>query len=123
MDIKLQTRLGTVLGCEDEGVQIFKRIPYAAPPVSNRRFAAPQPAETWDGELDATDFGSLVDTIFPDSSRVISRPSGYFSVFISLLQQSCTCEKLRKIVIPHKVKLCCPPYIYIGGQVQLHNAT
>ena len=57
MDIKLQTRLGTVLGCEDEGVQIFKRIPYAAPPVSNRRFAAPQPAETWDGELDATDFG------------------------------------------------------------------
>ncbi|PCJ18856.1 MAG: carboxylesterase [Gammaproteobacteria bacterium] len=57
MDIKLKTRLGTVLGQAEEGVQIFKGIPYARPPVNNLRFAAPEPAEPWQGVLDATEFG------------------------------------------------------------------
>ena len=58
MEIILQTRLGTVTGLAEEGVHTFKGIPFAAPPIAHRRFAAPQPAEAWQGALNATDYGA-----------------------------------------------------------------
>lgn len=58
MDIKLKTGLGAVIGTEEEGVQVFKGIPYAKPPVGNRRFAAPQPVDAWRGELNAQGFSA-----------------------------------------------------------------
>lgn len=41
----------------EENVRIFKGIPFAAPPVANLRWKAPQPAEKWKGKLRCTDFG------------------------------------------------------------------
>ena len=32
----------------------FTRIPYAKPPVGSLRFAYPEPADKWDGTLDAS---------------------------------------------------------------------
>ena len=32
----------------------FTRIPYAKPPIGNLRFSPPEPAEPWDGILDAS---------------------------------------------------------------------
>jgi carboxylesterase type B len=37
----------------------FKGIPFAAPPVGERRFKKPQPAESWEGVLDCTTFGKI----------------------------------------------------------------
>jgi para-nitrobenzyl esterase len=39
------------------GVTCLLGVPYAAPPVGQRRFAAPAPPEPWPGERDATRFG------------------------------------------------------------------
>ncbi len=41
----------------DDGLLRFAGVPYAAPPVGPRRFRAPEPAEPWEGERDATRFG------------------------------------------------------------------
>jgi len=41
----------------DSGVRIFKGIPYAAPPVGDLRWKAPQPAAHWDGVRKAEQFG------------------------------------------------------------------
>ncbi|MBK1783404.1 carboxylesterase/lipase family protein [Prauserella cavernicola] len=51
-------RLGrdTVTGVHQDGVAVFRGIPYAAAPVGPDRFTAPRPA-TWSGPFDATRFG------------------------------------------------------------------
>jgi hypothetical protein len=45
---------GALRGRHRRGVQLFAGIPYAAPPVGERRFRAPEPHESWEGERDAS---------------------------------------------------------------------
>src|SRR6516165_8317770 len=52
------TRTGKVEGIERDGVQIFRGIPYASPPVGNRRWQAPQREDDWDGVRDASHFSA-----------------------------------------------------------------
>lgn len=51
------TRQGQVQGFEKAGVLHFRGIPYAAAPIGDLRFRAPQPPEPWDGVRDATAYG------------------------------------------------------------------
>lgn len=55
-----QTQQGKVAGSQEDYGYAFKGIPYAAPPVGELRFAAPQPAASWaeSEPLEATTFGS-----------------------------------------------------------------
>jgi len=48
---------GRVRGTTDDGVTVFRGVPYARPPVGESRFAAPAPAVAWDGVREATAFG------------------------------------------------------------------
>jgi para-nitrobenzyl esterase len=52
------THNGLVRGMVAEGMQQFRGIPYAAPPVGAQRWRAPQPARSWFGVRDATAFGA-----------------------------------------------------------------
>ena len=51
------TAHGRLRGFSDGDLQIFRGIPFAAPPTGPRRFAPPAPAEAWIGDRDATQFG------------------------------------------------------------------
>jgi para-nitrobenzyl esterase len=53
-DVEVES--GTVRGEVRDGVRVFKGIPYAAPPVGDLRFAAPQPPTRWSGVRDAFAF-------------------------------------------------------------------
>jgi para-nitrobenzyl esterase len=57
--VKIETGMlaGTV-GSTQSTVRVFKGIPYAAPPLGENRWRAPQPAATWDGVRNADAFGA-----------------------------------------------------------------
>ncbi|MCX4782335.1 carboxylesterase/lipase family protein [Streptomyces sp. NBC_01264] len=50
------------------GIAVFRGIPYAAPPVGARRFAAPEPPEAWDGVRDAGAYGPTAPKVpYPEA--------------------------------------------------------
>jgi len=50
---------GALVGTSDSGISVFKDIPFAAPPVGDLRWRAPQPAPNWQGVRAASDFGPI----------------------------------------------------------------
>src|SRR5262245_60900032 len=57
--VKIET--GLVAGTVSTGqpsVRVFKGIPFAAPPLNENRWRAPQPAAKWDGVRKADAFGA-----------------------------------------------------------------
>ncbi|MBU0823427.1 MAG: carboxylesterase family protein [Alphaproteobacteria bacterium] len=57
-DMVVEAPAGSLRGSDDRGVRVFKGIPYAAPPVGERRWRPPAEPAAWDGVRDATKFGA-----------------------------------------------------------------
>ena len=57
----VQTELGAVRGipAADPRITAFKGIPFAAPPVGENRWRAPQPAQPWEGVRDCLEFAPI----------------------------------------------------------------
>lgn len=53
----VRTEAGAVRGLSAEGVERFLGIPFAAPPLGDRRWRPPAPVAAWTGERPATAFG------------------------------------------------------------------
>jgi para-nitrobenzyl esterase len=54
----VKTKNGVVEGVKEKtGIQAFKGIPFAAPPVGTNRWKAPQPVVNWTGVLSTKQFG------------------------------------------------------------------
>lgn len=63
---------GELLGEVRNGVRVFRGVPYAAAPVGEFRWKAPQPAKPWKGVRKATDFGAPAlqgETFYPRSTQ------------------------------------------------------
>lgn len=57
--LRVDTATGTVEGFQhDEGIIAFRGIPYAAPPVGDLRWKAPQPAAAWESVREAKAFSA-----------------------------------------------------------------
>ncbi|MGW5861656.1 carboxylesterase/lipase family protein [Streptomyces sp. NPDC055239] len=71
----VDTACGPVRGTAEDGIAVFRGIPYAEAPVGPLRFAPPAPVPPWDGVLEATAFGPTapknpyappLDALLPD---------------------------------------------------------
>ena len=58
-DALVETRDGPVRGFDDGHVAAWKGVRYAAPPVGDLRWRAPEPPESWTDVADATRFGPV----------------------------------------------------------------
>ena len=54
----IETKSGKVQGYNENGVEVYKGIPFAEPPIDNLRFQPPIAKGPWDGVLEATKYGS-----------------------------------------------------------------
>lgn len=70
-----RTALGDLQGLRQEGVTVFRGVPFALPPTGERRFAAPQPAAAWAGVRDATLHGPIA----PQSPSRLAAAMGSFA--------------------------------------------
>ena len=52
------TQYGVLEGVCESGVNVFKGVPFAAPPVGENRWRAPQPLQSWQGVRSAKKFGN-----------------------------------------------------------------
>ena len=75
-DLKVKTEQGKIQGKTINGgkVRAWLGLPYAAPPIGDKRWKAPEPPAKWKGTRDATRFGAhcaqvrvFEDMIFQDS--------------------------------------------------------
>lgn len=65
----VEISLGKMRGVDGQYADIFKGIPFAAPPVGELRWKAPQPQQPWEGVFEADTFGkkSIQEPHEPDS--------------------------------------------------------
>ena len=71
---------GRIEGLEKDSLKIFKGIPFAAPPVGDLRWKAPQPLTPWDGVKKTVEFAK----------------DGGFQRRLSLPQRLDTCQNARR---------------------------
>jgi len=58
-EVKVKNGIVRGLPAADPRITAFKGIPFAAPPVGDLRWRAPQPAKDWEGVLEAYHFGPI----------------------------------------------------------------
>ncbi len=66
--IQVKTADGVLEGLDESGVKTFKGVPFAAPPVGNLRWEAPQAVQKWTGVRKAIEYGPnpMQENIFGD---------------------------------------------------------
>ena len=94
-----KTLSGEVRGREKNGVLLFSGIPYAAPPVGERRFRPPEPHDAWSGVRDATRFGPAAPQLPGDG--LVGNPNVRWDEAACLTLNVCTpaCDDARRPVL------------------------
>ena len=81
----VETQNGAVQGLEDDGIDAFLGLRYAAPPTGENRFMPPQPAANWRGTYDATSMGAPCMQMYtpsgPNETAVTRQLQGIFPTY------------------------------------------
>jgi para-nitrobenzyl esterase len=77
-DLEVRTTAGRVRGRRENGLAVFRGIPFAEQPLGGARFAAPQPARAWTGVREAFSFGPAPPQIstYADLKLAEAEPTG-----------------------------------------------
>jgi para-nitrobenzyl esterase len=79
------TDTGKVQGAVDKGVASWKGIPFAAPPVGDLRWRAPQPAAAWSGVREATAYGhDCMQLPFPSDAAPLGTPPAEDCLYVNV---------------------------------------
>ncbi|MFA4876540.1 MAG: carboxylesterase/lipase family protein [Methanoregula sp.] len=70
----VKTGTGPVLGTTENGITVYRGIPYAAPPVGDLRWRPPAPVQPWTGVRNATGYGPICPQVITDDPTPGSPP-------------------------------------------------
>jgi para-nitrobenzyl esterase len=105
----IQTKSGKLRGANQDGMLVFKGIPFAAPPVGPFRWRAPQPVVAWQGVRDALEFGpNCAQSGWGGTPGTISKGSSEDCLYLNLWAPA---------TVNAKVKLPVMVWIHGGGFV------
>ncbi|CAP26526.2 Protein CBG05798 [Caenorhabditis briggsae] len=82
----ISTSLGKLDGKQVEDFHLFKKIPFAKPPVGKLRFQKPEPAESWNGILNAQEYGPACmsnSSVTKSIQKVLDEDCLYINIFTS----------------------------------------
>jgi para-nitrobenzyl esterase len=95
---------GQISGVSENGVRVFKGIPFAAPPVGALRWKAPQPVMPWSGVKSADAFGAeCMQLPYPANSPYASeaRPTSEDCLYLNVWTTASAAEKRPVMVWIH----------------------
>jgi para-nitrobenzyl esterase len=105
--LTVTTDAGTVRGALTDGVESWKGIPFAAPPVGPLRWRAPQPPAHWSGVRDATAYGhDCMQKPFAEDAAPLATTPSEDCLYVNVWRPEASGVKLPVIV-----------WIYGGGFV------
>lgn len=55
----IEIKFGKIQGYKEDGLEIFKNIPFAEPPINELRFLPPVAKKPWDDVLETTEYGNV----------------------------------------------------------------
>lgn len=73
---------GALRGQAQEDVRVFRGVPYALPPLGDRRWRPPEPMPRWDGVREATEFG-------PTCIQPGYRPGSIYANDLGAMSEDC----------------------------------
>jgi para-nitrobenzyl esterase len=98
---------GALRGVEEDGVIAFRGIPFAAPPVGDLRWRAPQTVARWQGVRDASRYGhDCMQLPFPSDAAPLGTPPSEDCLYMNVWKPAAAKAKLPVMV-----------WIYGGGFV------
>jgi len=97
----VQTKTGAVRGETvteiDKTARIFRGLPYAAPPVGDLRWKAPQPAAAWEGVRDAIEWPNRCPQ--GESSMGAGGPISDDSLYLNVVTAAETSDDKRPVMV------------------------
>jgi para-nitrobenzyl esterase len=109
---EVHARAGSVRGIEQDGLRVFKGIPYALPPVGERRWRPPAPMPGWSGVRDVIEFGPAC--VQPDY-----RPGSIYATALGAMSEDCLSLNIWAAAEAHDL----PVVVWIHGGSLIRGAS
>lgn len=104
----VQAPAGPVAGVAAAGLNVFKGIPYAAPPTGQRRWRPPAPLAPWTAVREAKEFG-------PACLQPRMPPGGLYASELPQLSEDCLTLNVWAPKDAHEAKGAAPVMVWIHG--------
>ena len=113
MPTVVETSLGKLKGSRSGSVDVFRGVPFAAPPVGDLRFSGPMAASPWAGEREAVAFGPV--SFQPMDPLAVMFPSTECNFYHPGAEQSEDCLYLNVWAPAERQAQLRPVLIWIHG--------
>jgi len=88
----VESTTGKLRGYSENGLHIFKGIPYAQPPIDDLRFRDTVEKEAWEGVLEATEFGCIPPQPYIPESSIKDHPQSEDCLTLNIWTPGCDNE-------------------------------